>query len=57
MIAPNIVHLRTDPQRSVTDALVKKVAQNGPSGCVVDERGEDAAEDAEQQRVDVEQAR
>src|SRR5436190_592154 len=32
MIAPNKVHLRTDPQRSVTEALVKKVAQNGPSG-------------------------
>src|SRR4051795_8389527 len=32
MIAPNIVHLRTDPHRSVTEALVKNVAQNGPSG-------------------------
>ena len=32
MIAPNMVHLRTDPQRSVTEALVKNVAQNGPSG-------------------------
>src|ERR671917_538748 len=32
MMAPNIVHFRTDPQRSTTEALVKKVAQNGPSG-------------------------
>src|SRR4051794_6467941 len=32
MIAPNRVHFRTDPQRSVVDALVKKVAQNGPRG-------------------------
>ena len=32
MIAPNNVHFRTDPHRSVIDAFVKKVAQNGPSG-------------------------
>src|ERR671914_242452 len=32
MMAPNSVHLRTDPQRSTTEALAKKVAQNGPSG-------------------------
>ena len=32
MIAPNSVHFRTDPQRSVIDAFVKNVAQNGPSG-------------------------
>ena len=32
MIAPNIVHFRTEPHRSVTDELVKNVAQNGPSG-------------------------
>ena len=32
MIAPNIVHFSTEPQRSVVEAFVKKVAQNGPSG-------------------------
>src|SRR3954468_14633096 len=32
MIAPNSVHFRTDPHRSVTLAFVKKVAQNGPNG-------------------------
>ena len=32
MIAPNKVVFRTDPHRSVVEALVKKVAQNGPSG-------------------------
>jgi hypothetical protein len=32
MIAPNKVHFRTDPHRSVVDALVMNVAQNGPSG-------------------------
>ena len=48
--------MRTDPQRSVTDALVKKVAQNGPSGAWLTSVAMIAAEDAEQQRVDVEQA-
>ena len=32
MIAPNRVVISTEPQRSTTDALVKNVAQNGPSG-------------------------
>ena len=32
MIAPKSVHFRTLPQRSVIEALVKNVAQNGPSG-------------------------
>ena len=32
MIAPNKVVFKTDPQRSVVEALVKNVAQNGPSG-------------------------
>ena len=31
MIAPKIVVLTSEPQRSVTEALVKKVAQNGLS--------------------------
>ena len=35
MIAPNSVHFRTDPHRSVTDAFVKNVAQNGPSGALL----------------------
>ena len=56
MIAPNSVHFRTLPHRSVVDAFVKNVAQNGPERGAVDERRDDAAEDAEQQRVDVEQA-
>ena len=32
MIAPNRVVFRIDPHRSVVSALLKKVAQNGPSG-------------------------
>src|SRR5205814_1369523 len=32
MIAPNNVVLSTDPHRSVVEALVKNVAQNGPNG-------------------------
>ena len=56
MIAPNSVAFRTDPQRSVDDAFVKNVAQNGPSGASLTSVGDDPAEDAEQQRVDVEQA-
>ena len=32
MIAPKIVVLTTEPHRSVVEALLKKVAQNGPSG-------------------------
>src|SRR5919201_6013010 len=32
VIAPNIVHFRNEPQRSVVEAFVKNVAQNGPSG-------------------------
>src|SRR5437588_4547839 len=32
MIAPNIVVFKTDPHRSVVDAFVKNVAQNGPNG-------------------------
>jgi len=32
MIAPNIVHFKTLPHRSVVDAFVKNVAQNGPNG-------------------------
>ena len=56
MIAPNSVHFRTEPQRSVVEAFVKNVAQNGPSGAPLTSVGDDAAEDAEQQRVDVEQA-
>ena len=32
MIAPNIVVFSTEPHRSVVDALLKNVAQNGPSG-------------------------
>ena len=33
MIAPKIVHLRIEPQRSVTEALLKSVAKNPPTGC------------------------
>ena len=54
MIAPNSVHLRTEPQRSVTEALLKSVAKKPPSGAVED-LGEDPAGDPEDQRVDVEQ--
>ena len=32
MIAPNRVHLTTEPQRSVTEALLKRVAKKPPSG-------------------------
>ena len=31
MIAPKIVHIRTEPQRSVTEALEKSVAKKPPS--------------------------
>ncbi len=55
MIAPNRVVLTTDPQRSVVEALLSRVAKKGPRGASKVERGEDAAEDAEDQRVDVEQ--
>ena len=55
MIAPNSVVLTTEPHRSVVDALLKKVAQNGPSGAWLTSVARIAAEDAEQQRVDVEQ--
>ena len=57
MIAPKRVHLRTDPHRSVTEAFVKKVAQKGPSGAWLTSVVDHAAEDAEQHRIDVEQAR
>ena len=56
MIAPNRVVLTTDPQRSVVLAFVSSVEKNGPEWRVEGERREDAAEDAEQQRVDVEEA-
>ena len=56
MIAPKIVVLTTEPHRSVVEALLKNVAQNGPSGALLTSVGDDPAEDAEQQRVDVEQA-
>ncbi len=36
MIAPNIVHFSTEPQRSVIEALVKKVAKNAAERLVVD---------------------
>ena len=32
MIAPNKVVFRTEPQRSVTEALLKRVAKKPPSG-------------------------
>ena len=32
MIAPNIVHISTEPQMSVTEALEKRVAKKPPSG-------------------------
>ena len=35
MIAPNIVVFNTLPHRSVVDALVKNVAQNGPNGALL----------------------
>ena len=56
MIAPNRVVLTTDPQRSVVEALLSSVAKNGSQRGVEGERGQHAAEDAEDQRVDVEQA-
>jgi len=31
MIAPNIVHFRTDPHKSVTDEFENSVFQNGPA--------------------------
>src|SRR5215204_4232103 len=33
MIAPNSVHLSTEPQRSGIEALVSRFAKNGPTGC------------------------
>jgi hypothetical protein len=35
MIAPNNVVFSTDPHKSVVDALVKNVAQNGPNGALL----------------------
>ena len=35
MIAPKIVVFTTEPQRSVVDALLKNVAENGPSGALL----------------------
>ena len=35
MIAPNKVVLSTDPHRSVVEAFVKNVAQNGPNGALL----------------------
>ena len=55
MIAPNRAVFSTEPQRSVTEALLKRVAKNPPSGLTVGELGEDAPGDPEQQGVDVEQ--
>ena len=43
------------PRGRWCDAFVKNVAQNGPSGAPLTSVASDAAEDAEQQRVDVEQ--
>ena len=57
MIAPNRVVFRTDPQRSVTEALLKRVAKKPPERLVVEQLRADPADDAEDQRVDVHQAR
>ena len=56
MIAPNSVHFRNEPQRSGIDALVSRLAKNGPTGWWLTRVGQQAAEEAEQDRVDVEQA-
>ena len=34
MIAPNIVHIRTEPQMSVIKALAKRVAKKPPRDCL-----------------------
>ena len=57
MIAPNSVVFSVDPHRSVSDADAKNVARNAADRPAVDDRREHAGEDAEHERVDVEQAR
>ena len=34
MIAPNSVHISTEPQMSVIEALAKRVAKKPPSDCL-----------------------
>ena len=56
MIAPNSVVLTTEPHRSVVDGVVEEGRPERAERRVVHKRREDPAEDAEQERVDVEQA-
>ena len=56
MIAPNSVHLSTEPHRSVVEAFVKKVAKNGPSGAPLTSVATTPPEMPKSDRVDVEQA-
>ncbi len=57
MIAPKMVVFKAEPHRSVVEALAKSVSQNGPSGWPLTQLGKDAAEQTEEDRVYVEQAR
>ena len=57
MIAPNRVHFRTRPPQVRDRGVREEGRPERAQRRVVDERGDHAAEDAEQQRVDVEQAR
>ncbi|MEZ5074605.1 MAG: hypothetical protein R2691_07200 [Solirubrobacterales bacterium] len=50
MIALNSVVFRTDPQRSVTEALLKSVAKKLAERLTVGELGEEPTADPEQQR-------
>ena len=57
MIAPNSVVFSTEPHRSVVVGVREQRRPERAQRLAVDELGEQPAEDPEQQRVDVEQAR